>query len=107
MGRCKETAGFLFARPCKGKATAACGSCARPICAQHSRRGLCITCSRKQPAAGGSDPYRLSHAYYDDYDELESCDRFTVEDGRAFEEGSAAWEERWDEPRWEDDFDGS
>lgn len=50
--QCADTSGFLFSHPCDRLATGQCGTCAKPICIEHTRLTAtgprCVTCLRDE-----------------------------------------------------------
>jgi len=106
-GRCRETAGFLFAHPCKRPATSKCSGCEKPICATHNRQGRCIACYRQNASkSDGSDPFLMATWYYADYETYSAWDAYTKKDREAFAEGEEPADDEW-EKDWEADFDGT
>lgn len=110
-GRCRETAGFLFAHPCKRAASSACKDCQKPICATHNRQGRCIACFRQQPAqaaANAADPFLMATWYYADYETYSAYDAYSRKDREAFADGGDDLpdDDEWGAD-WEADFDGT
>lgn len=126
LGRCRETAGFLFSHPCKNEAVRTCLKCAKPICEDHTRgtavappsvpggwptegEPVCIGCERRaavasgQVQARGDDPYFFAWSFYPDYHTWSgSSSGVTGADAGAF-----AAEELPADEEWEKDWDAS
>ncbi len=106
-GRCKETAGFLFAHPCKRPATSACSGCQKPICATHNRQGRCIACFKEGAVIDAGDPFMMASWYYADYESYSAYDAYSKKDREAFADGGEPLgDDDW-EADWEADFDGT
>ena len=109
MSRCRETAGFLISHPCPHPAAHICTQCSKPICPDHRRESLCVSCYRSQPHEGAeNDPYLAGAHYYSDYNDLSSYDAYSQRERSSLDSPSSAGdeEEEWDKD-WEADFDGT
>lgn len=127
LGRCRETAGFLFSHPCKNEAVRTCTKCGKPICEEHSRGAgaarvdvpggwptegepVCIGCERRVAVASGNvqargdDPYFFAWSFYPDYHTYSSTpgSGFTSSDAAVF-----AAEDLPADEEWEKDWDAS
>lgn len=117
MGRCRETAGFLFSHPCNRADLAKCRLCEKPVCEKHLRdlagSQVCVSCHKERNKGQGQgdwmrdDPHYYSGFYYSDYEDYSTYDRYSMADRNAFEgTGADGWSEDWGD-NWEDDYDGS
>lgn len=114
LGRCRETAGFLFSHPCKNEAVRTCTKCAKPICEDHTRGAgslevsvpggwpaagdpVCIGCERRASVAAGrvesrgDDPYFYAWGLSSTWSERDAA-AFTAGELPPDEE----WEKDWD-----------
>lgn len=126
LGRCRETAGFLFSHPCKNPAVRTCTKCGKPICEDHTRGAaalevsvpggwpaagdpVCIGCERRASVAAGrvesrgDDPYFFAWGFYPSY---HSASTWVEGDAAAFTAGASSSELPPDE-EWEKDWDAS
>jgi hypothetical protein len=124
LAACQETSGFLFKHPCHRRAIAACESCGKLVCEEHSHKSnegelLCTAClkkrrrrSRNWQSDDTNDPYFYGHRYYPGwgsytagywgyhqyhhYSTSDSHD-FTEGDAGSFVEGDEGFESSYDD----------
>lgn len=118
---CQETAGFLFSHSCKNPAMLHCGTCGKPVCAEHVRPSstggpTCASCRNEGDASSepstGDDPYAYSGAWYSDYRGYDRTDHYSRADRQAFQgnapgEGVPMGVTEGGAEAWESDFDAS
>lgn len=121
LGRCRETAGFLFSHPCKNAAVRTCTKCGKPICEDHTRGAgalevsvpggwpaagdpVCIGCERRASVAAGRVESRGDDPYFYAWGLGSS---WSEGDAAAFTSASSSSEELPPDEEWEKDWDAS